>query len=89
MTSCSTNSACRCFGRATPDLLSFMPLVGTDMLHIDCRLPDDPDEEAELIAAAGLVAPGDMVALFRMNYLRREMQDDQRANHGVAARTRI
>jgi hypothetical protein len=49
-----------------------------DVLHIDCRLPDDPDEEAELIASAELVAPGDMLALFRLNYLRREMENDRR-----------
>jgi hypothetical protein len=37
------------------------------VLHIDCRLPDDPDEEAEFIAAAELVASGDLLALFRIN----------------------
>jgi hypothetical protein len=42
-----------------------------DVLHIDCRLPDDPDEEAKLVAAAEMLAPGDMLVPFRLNYLRR------------------
>ena len=53
--------------------------MGEEVIHVDARVPDDPDEEAELAeAAARVFGEEHPLGIFIMKWLQRETQDDRR-----------